>query len=677
MPRVGYNIIAGDPHADLDDPGWAGRIFDQEWIMANGEGFPYKACTYVATVSSISGGGSAQASLSKTTKISASAGGWGAKVAFTGSESVNTMNKSAWSDAKHVEQASATCVVYRARLPDSLGVPFKFTRGFKARVRRLPTAKGASADTTLNAWMTEFGTHFSQEITMGGMYTRRWTMSESSWSTYQEDAKTNGYSIEAGVEGEFSASTEVSGEKDEKAMKAFKTATSEKSAKVFYLGGTPFVKGDSDKWAEGLKDALAPVFAGSHNVLTPITELLTDVNFPGLDPDVLATAEEFAQRLCTPDGPNLGYRNCTRHPVDPPNIRIIPAISITTGSGITSVAWVRDGGSVTTGSAHGFVRTWDVLTGIPRNPLYGSSIDIVASVVYSPDQTQLAAGFLVQEDNADVVRISDTAGGGVDRVLVGTGGSVAYSPDGKYLAAVERGESESNTAVIIWNLKAELDRLHQVPSIKLMASASSSYSGWPSDCCNILTKIVTSMAYSPDGSSIVQSSKVMREWPDASYAGGYFTDRDTIYEVNIWNPVKAEITLELKWLERRPLLAINSLAYSPSGLYVAAGCDGGSVEIWDTVTGDHLKTLSTTEDVYSVTYGLDDQHLASGSRNGEVVIWSNVRATSPSSRIIGDATGIVNSVAYSPDGRYIASGRTDSDSKGSSGSLTINPVGID
>ena len=59
------------------------------------------------------------------------------------------------------------------------------------------------------------------------------------------------------------------------------------------------------------------------------------------------------------------------------------------------------------------------------------------------------------------------------------------------------------------------------------------------------------MAYSPDGSSIVQSSKVMREWPDASYAGGYFTDRDTIYEVNIWNPVKAEITLELKWLERR------------------------------------------------------------------------------------------------------------------------------
>ena len=324
---TGYNIITGNPYAEPADPGWTSGIFDSQWINAKGELWEYESCSYASDVSSISGGRSAQASLKKTTKISASAGGWGAKIAFTGSKSVNQMNNSAWHDSMHVEEARASCQLFYATLPPPSYVVPEFLEGFEAAVNGLPSKKDLpSSDETLERWMSTYGTHYASGVTMGGMMVRRWTMKDSTYHTLQEDGKKKGFSVDVGYKGAFSAAAGASDDEDKEATKAVMSAMSNAKVVEFYLGGTAFVKGDAKQWAAGLKDNHVPV-PGRQNELSPITELLTQRNFPGLDPGIQATAEEFAQRLCTPGGPNLGLQppnTCTTKAADPDPFKPVP-----------------------------------------------------------------------------------------------------------------------------------------------------------------------------------------------------------------------------------------------------------------------------------------------------------------------------------------------------------------
>ena len=313
---TGYNIITGNPYAEPADPGWTSGIFDSQWINAKGELWEYESCSYASDVSSISGGRSAQASLKKTTKISASAGGWGAKIAFTGSESVNHMNNSAWHDSMHVEEARASCQLFYATLPPPSYVVPEFLEGFEAAVNGLPSKKDLpSSDETLERWMSTYGTHYASGVTMGGMMVRRWTMKESTYNSLQKDSTSKGFNVEAGYDGLFSVKANAEHNQDSEATNAVTSAMSSEDMSTFYQGGTPFVGGHAKKWADGLNQVTNGVpgyvpVAGAQNALSPITELLTQLNFPGLDPKIQGIAEEFAHRLCTEGGPNLDSTMC-------------------------------------------------------------------------------------------------------------------------------------------------------------------------------------------------------------------------------------------------------------------------------------------------------------------------------------------------------------------------------
>ena len=315
---MGYNIIKGDPLQE-PDPGWTHPIFEKEWInnaAAGGGSLHYSQnCNYASEVSSIDGVKSAQANLKKTTSIEASAGGWGANIAFTGSVSVESMTKTLETESQHIEEARATCQLFYAQLPPPGGGTPVFRKDFEAHVRDLPAAKD---DDKLTTFMNIYGTHYTTGVTMGGMMVRRWTMKASTFSTLQKDCEKKGLSVEAGFDGVFSASIGASHDKHSEATEEVSKAMSSMSESTFWLGGTPF-DNDAKKWADGLQNSYVPV-AGTQNVLTPITELLTEANFPGLDARVKETAEQFARRLCTPGGPNLGFDKCTTNPTDPEDL---------------------------------------------------------------------------------------------------------------------------------------------------------------------------------------------------------------------------------------------------------------------------------------------------------------------------------------------------------------------
>ena len=311
----GYNIIKGDPLAAGADPGWTYKIFDQQWVDANAEVSAGEYCNYESKTSLISGAHSAQASRKSTTKISASAGGWGVKIAFTGSDSVNHMQKLASSHSTHFAEARASCELFFAKLPPPGDDPPVFHPNFEAQVRRLPTETSSSSDEKLEKWMSYYGTHYASGVTMGGMMVRRWTMKESTYNSLHKDATSKGFNVEAGYDGLFSVKANAEHNQDSEATNAVTSAMSSEDMSTFYQGGTPFVGGHAKKWADGLNQVTNGVpgyvpVAGAQNALSPITELLTQLNFPGLDPKIQGIAEEFAHRLCTEGGPNLDSTMC-------------------------------------------------------------------------------------------------------------------------------------------------------------------------------------------------------------------------------------------------------------------------------------------------------------------------------------------------------------------------------
>ena len=100
--------------------------------------------------------------------------------------------------------------------------------------------------------------------------------------------------------------------------------------------------------------------------------------------------------------------------------------------------------------------------------------------------------------------------------------------------------------------------------------------------------------------------------------------------------------------------SIHDMAYSPDGTLLAVA---SSIGIWlyDTATYDEVALLTGhTDYVYSVAFSPDGKTLASGSWDATIRLWDV--ATGDTLNTLTGHTHWVNSVAFSPDGKTLASG---------------------
>ncbi len=131
--------------------------------------------------------------------------------------------------------------------------------------------------------------------------------------------------------------------------------------------------------------------------------------------------------------------------------------------------------------------------------------------------------------------------------------------------------------------------------------------------------------------------------------------------------------------------SVNSVAFSPDGQTLASGSGDFFVRgdntliLWDVATGSLKATLEGHERwVSSVAFSPDGQTLASGSADDTIKLWdvatetpkTTLKRTEPylkkSSELLGNFTDsslergrFVSSVAFSPDGKTLASGVTE------------------
>ena len=104
--------------------------------------------------------------------------------------------------------------------------------------------------------------------------------------------------------------------------------------------------------------------------------------------------------------------------------------------------------------------------------------------------------------------------------------------------------------------------------------------------------------------------------------------------------------------------AIQALAFSADGHWLASGSDDRTVRLWDVATGTSTFTLRGHKDsVYAVAFAADGQRLASASADGSVRLW--VPGEGRSLAVLNGHKGAVRCLAWRPDSQVVASGGLD------------------
>jgi hypothetical protein len=148
-------------------------------------------------------------------------------------------------------------------------------------------------------------------------------------------------------------------------------------------------------------------------------------------------------------------------------------------------------------------------------------------------------------------------------------------------------------------------------------------------------------AFRPDGKTLVINE-----------ADGYSADEQRIQLVDL------STGRELNSISA-PAARIQALAYSPDGKTIASAAIGTTVTLWNGETGARRRVLEspTGQQPKSLAFSLDSAFLAVGGHDGNTVLWH--LQTAQVVRTLTGHTGMVNGVAFAPDGRTLATGGGD------------------
>ena len=165
---------------------------------------------------------------------------------------------------------------------------------------------------------------------------------------------------------------------------------------------------------------------------------------------------------------------------------------------------------------------------------------------------------------------------------------------------------------------------------------------------------IQALAFSPDGTVLVSSGG--RNWEEQDGDDGItytFSARDSVVDktAKVWDVVTGKNITTFEHLD-----AVRAIAFSPDGTLLATSA--GRTDIRSTKTWQDIATLSTVN-ATCLAFSPDGTRLAVGmsGRQPTVQIW-DIAMKKPIATFTGHKRGI-QSLAFSPDSRLLASGGSD------------------
>ncbi len=370
----------------------------------------------------------------------------------------------------------------------------------------------------------------------------------------------------------------------------------------------------------------------------------------------------------SPDGKTLASRRGLRPQLGGPGPGTIPTGGITlwdvsTGRPRTvldvplgyflSLGYSADGEALAWMDWDGVLRIWDLQRNRFRSVLPLPS----RTAAISPDfKTAAVAGRNHTILLVDVAARKERAAlGGYKNPI----SSLAFSPDGKTLAACAREPSELSgprrhthfpSEIKLWDLTCDpprerlsLGNLSRWSGVRTFSPDSRLLAvglGTHDRICDSATGGPVA-DLNPSGSNVVFSSD------GRSLAAGM------VGSVEIWDTAT--------WSRRDGLggRTASTIAYTPDGKTLAAGLSDGTIALWD-VAGERVRMVlqGYTQRVSSLAISPDGKHLAAGGLDGVITLWVSDDRREESAFAYGHS-GEVTSLAFSPRGTTLASGGKD------------------
>jgi WD40 repeat protein len=306
---------------------------------------------------------------------------------------------------------------------------------------------------------------------------------------------------------------------------------------------------------------------------------------------------------------------------------------------VSGVAYSPDGLILATSGYDDTVRLWSVDPVRVYNRTFG--VPLIPPMIQEYAMTSVAfspltdgESFLLMAGGTDsaIRRWRVNRDGTVDdtnavelRGGAGSALSIAFSPDGHFLASGHQPFDRLNSNVYLWDMQA--------PEPQIVGVMQGHTNG------------VQSVNFSPSGAMLTSASSdgTVRLWNvnsrsamlvlddhAAFVSGAFFSPDNSIIlsggddgKIRIWGiGVGGQINQITGFGSD-----IISIAFSPDGTLIAAGTDDNAVHLWDTTSGEEVATLRGHRDsILSVAFSPDGERLASGSSDHTVLLW-NIEAS--------------------------------------------------
>jgi WD40 repeat protein len=423
-------------------------------------------------------------------------------------------------------------------------------------------------------------------------------------------------------------------------------------------------------------DPLARIWdIASGQVVTRLEGHTAAVVFASFSPDgqrVITASDDGTARVWrVADGAQLGA------PLGVPN-----------GAPVKVAVFSPDGRLIVTGNADGLGQLWDAEQGRPIGDLIGHT-GVIRSAGFSRNGEQLiTAG----EDGRTLIwRVADRSSVKLPQELEMLF-AAQLSPDGRLaLTAGTEGVGLiwqlrlSDTAVALSTHRDAVNSAVYSPDGAQLLTASDDGTArlWDADGKEIATlqhpnaPLLNEAQFSPDGKRIVTSSvdKTAVMWDAASRApittlvghddtvliatfspdGALVATASADRTGRIWDAATGALKHVLMGHED----IVDGIAFVQDGNIVATSSRDGTVKLWDAATGDLQRTLRAEGNVGGwscLAVSADGAQIAAGGDDSSIWVWN---ADGSGGRTVGGRGFPVNSLAFSPDGKFLVSGTSE------------------